>query len=793
MSSEDDGRVVVDDDGDALEMVDIRHARDAEAVDVRELAAYGTPLGTLRAIACLEKFTQLRRLRIHGCGLKAMDVHALTHCVDLEELNLSSNDIERVEGLRGLKNLKSLNLASNAITCAVGLREAPTSLEKVNLANNRISSLHGLCRDDGLEWGIRVLDVRGNDIARFQELRALAELTRLESLRLRTTDDGSVIGEETNTVCNVGSYRLTIASLVPWLNHLDGVVVSIETSTKAMTKTLEKNGSKRLEDDGGRMTPPIAEHISRTPKKSEHAALSDSVFSVSGESGTSEKAPVDRGEPPTQVDRDDGVTRVRDEGCQTDAPFEPKNLEAETQTDEVQDILSITLSDVEVLRQDLSSTQKALEMSSDAEHVANRRIDELQSTLRDVRQESAENLAQLKNMYADEHKSIAQRQALESNRVSAENEQLLSENERLMARVATLEAELSSTSESLTQNLESANIELADLRTKYSELTHAFEESEILNEELAQVIESQRGHLTDFAKTRELVKLLEAELSLVKKSVDDREDAHKTIESAKCAAEEAEKAARRREAKARDRELVAEKLIRDVEALQARLEAANENKHIRDDVIQHQNQLIKSLKQEAIRAHEEKNLSLTDMETKASQSDAKTRALVAECQSLMEQVEALEMNASELESALAEAQIDRGSYEHALRNARDSIDERDTMIERMQTQLARVTDTLDTRDRIESARAAELEDQVHELQYQLDIAREDARTCESKIAAIREESDADVREAYERVDDVENEMRALLLEMAEERRANRERLDRIGYLLNITPSKADGW
>ena len=151
------------------------------------------------------------------------------------------------------------------------------------------------------------------------------------------------------------------------------------------------------------------------------------------------------------------------------------------------------------------------------------------------------------------------------------------------------------------------------------------------------------------------------------------------------------------------------------------------------------------------------------------------------------------MNTSELESALAEIQFDRASYEHALKNAQDCIDERDNMIDRLQTQLSRVTETLSTRDRIENARTIELEDQVNELQYQLEIAREDARTCESKIKAIREESDADVREAYERVDDVENEMRALLLEMSEERRANRERLDRIGNLLDITPSKAEEW
>ena len=59
---------------------------------------------------------------------------------------------------------------------------------------------------------------------------------------------------------------------------------------------------------------------------------------------------------------------------------------------------------------------------------------------------------------------------------------------------------------------------------------------------------------------------------------------------------------------------------------------------------------------------------------------------------------------------------------------------------------------------------------------------EDKAAC--LLAAIREESDAMVREAYQQVEDVENEMRGVLLDMAREKRVNRERMEQIGRLLH---------
>ena len=74
--------------------------------------------------------------------------------------------------------------------------------------------------------------------------------------------------------------------------------------------------------------------------------------------------------------------------------------------------------------------------------------------------------------------------------------------------------------------------------------------------------------------------------------------------------------------------------------------------------------------------------------------------------------------------------------------------------------------------------------QVIELREQLAIARQNAKFSEDRLIAFQEESDIMVREAYKRVEEVEGEMRALLCDMALEKRANRERMEHICRLLN---------
>jgi uncharacterized coiled-coil protein SlyX len=756
--------------------------------DVRELATYGTALGTPERIESLERFVNLRALRAHACEITSMDCEAFAVLTRLEELDLSSNAIAEARGLEKLTRLRTLNLASNALESTRGFERASTTLERVNISNNKIKSLSGFARSDGAEWGIRALDARGNALESFQAARALSELTRLESLRLKM-EEGSVIGKETNGMCDVPSYRITMASLVPWLTHLDGVVLSVETCTKAMTKTLD--ASATTAPGRSSMTPPHAEQFSRTPQRGDRSGEKrQTAFQGADESAKSRGVQVNGDAAKRAIDFDQQVVRrVREESSQTEAPL---MKDVETQKSAMSNVTIDDTSErrlreeVETLRRELTKASQAIERASRNEEAAQLRVSELETILQEVRTESAENLANLKAMYMDEQNALLNDRVNEARKESTVYAQAIEENARLKERISSMEREQHAHEEAAiasNEKIAAQEAGLSEMRELLRVACAERAEAETLNEELAQVVESQRDQLEGYAKTREMVVLMEEELERARGAVIDRESTHATIKSAKVAALKAERSAAAREEKAREREELAERLIRDVEALQLKLESADESTKIKNDMLQHQNQLIKSLKDEAVRLREQKAESLRTHDARMVEAEARMNAMSEECRSLVQQVESMEMNITELENALADSEVDHASYEHAISKANNAVAERDRIIVHMESQIKRLTQTLETSDSIEKAKSKELQHQLEELSEQLAIARDKASMYETRAIAIREESDAIVREAYERVDDVEHEMRSLLLDMATEKKANRDRMAQIGRLL----------
>ncbi len=780
-------------DDDASTMIDLRpvigegaRGRRMASDDVRELATYGTPLRALGRIEGLETFVNLRTLTVHACEITSVECEALGRLTRLEELDASSNLVTTTRGLGRLKKLRRLSLASNALENLDGFGELSSTLEVLNVSNNKIACLNGLSRSDGAEWMIRALDARGNALTSLGGARALSELTRLESLRLKM-EPGSVIGRETNEMCENASYRLTMTSLVPWLAHLDGVVVSVETSTRAMAKTISttRRSSDRERPNGG-MTPPRAEHFSRTPRREEVMKENRDVNDASVPTRDDDDARVQLATTKRVIDFEDRVARVQDEGVQTDAPH---TRDAETQKSPDVDPREFELvrEEIDALRRELTRAETATEAARAEGEAEKRRAMELEGTLREVRIEAAENLANLKSMYVDEQNVMLNERVNQARQESAAHVEATAEKARLLERVAAMEQELRAHTEIAVQreeDLKNSKEEVVNLIESIKTMEKEREEAEALNEELARVVESQRDQLDGFAKTREMVKILEGELKNARKAMCDREDSHHTVEAARNAAMRAEKTAKAREAKARSREEAAERLIRDVEALQLKLESADEGLKIKSDMLQHQSELIKSLKDEAVRLREENSRATKKSEEELSDAEARLAATTGECQSLTRQVEALDLNASELERALDDAQVDHASYERALENAKAAVGERDKTITLLESQVSQLTKTLETRETIETSRNVELEIQVKELSDQLANVREKATVYEARAVAIREESDAMVREAYQQVEDVENEMRGVLLDMAREKRVNRERMEQIGLLLH---------
>lgn len=486
------------------------------------------------------------------------------------------------------------------------------------------------------------------------------------------------------------------------------------------------------------------------------------------------------------IDFEDRVARVQDEGVQTDAPH-TRDAETQKSPDVDPRELELVREEIDALRRELTRAETATEAARAEGEAEKRRAMELEGTLREVRIEAAENLANLKSMYVDEQNVMLNERVNQARQESAAHVEATAEKARLLERVAAMEQELRAHTEIAVQreeDLKNSKEEVVNLIESIKTMEKEREEAEALNEELARVVESQRDQLDGFAKTREMVKILEGELKNARKAMCDREDSHHTVEAARNAAMRAEKTAKAREAKARSREEAAERLIRDVETLQLKLESADEGLKIKSDMLQHQSELIKSLKDEAVRLREENSRATKKSEEELSDAEARLAATTGECQSLTRQVEALDLNASELERALDDAQVDHASYERALENAKAAVGERDKTISLLESQVSQLTKTLETRETIETSRNVELEIQVKELSDQLANVREKATVYEARAVAIREESDAMVREAYQQVEDVENEMRGVLLDMAREKRVNRERMEQIGLLLH---------
>merc|ERR1711966_544886 len=106
------------------------------------------------------------------------------------------------------------------------------------------------------------------------------------------------------------------------------------------------------------------------------------------------------------------------------------------------------------------------------------------------------------------------------------------------------------------------------------------------------------------------------------------------------------------------------------------------------------------------------------------EAEARMNAMSEECRSLVQQVESMEMNITELENALADSEVDHASYEHAISKANNAVAERDRIIVHMESQIKRLTQTLETSDSIEKAKSKELQHQLEELSEQLAIARD---------------------------------------------------------------------
>ncbi|KAL3666975.1 hypothetical protein V7S43_007920 [Phytophthora oleae] len=153
-------------------------------------------------------------MNLHGNSIQSLD--GLEAFTGLVELCLSSNCINEIasHALQPLVHLRVLDLSANSISSMVGFPQLPR-LEELSMAHNCLLGLDGLTRPIKFPK-LRYLDLRGNEIAEFNELKHLQRLKRLSHLRLQAAN-----GDQANPVCDLDVYHHTTIQMLPRLELLD--------------------------------------------------------------------------------------------------------------------------------------------------------------------------------------------------------------------------------------------------------------------------------------------------------------------------------------------------------------------------------------------------------------------------------------------------------------------------------------------------------------------------------------------------------------------------------------------
>ncbi|CAJ1398089.1 unnamed protein product, partial [Effrenium voratum] len=155
---------------------------------------------------------RLVSLQLHGnclSTLRGLDAA----CPLLEQLIISSNDLQSLDGLQGLQRLRILDVSSNCLSGFHGLHSP--ILEELRAAYNQISGLGGLQHLRGPQSRLRLLDLRDNAVAHLGELLYLGGLP-LEDLRLQSPG-----GRRGNPICRLPGYRSAALCACPDLQLLD--------------------------------------------------------------------------------------------------------------------------------------------------------------------------------------------------------------------------------------------------------------------------------------------------------------------------------------------------------------------------------------------------------------------------------------------------------------------------------------------------------------------------------------------------------------------------------------------
>ncbi|KAH3859000.1 dynein axonemal light chain 1-like isoform X2 [Dreissena polymorpha] len=147
--------------------------------------------------------------------IEKMDA-SLSTLVNCEHLSLSTNIIEKIANLNGLKNLKVLSLARNNIKSLTGLEAVGDTLEELWISYNNIEKLKGI----NVLKKLKVLYIRVNNVKDMSEFSKLVDLPNMKELGFVGNPLADSLMESGQEV-----YTETITKKLPKLKRLDGFTV----------------------------------------------------------------------------------------------------------------------------------------------------------------------------------------------------------------------------------------------------------------------------------------------------------------------------------------------------------------------------------------------------------------------------------------------------------------------------------------------------------------------------------------------------------------------------------------
>lgn len=161
-------------------------------------------------------------MSVFACFTASVCAHRVSHALSSRQLSLSTNQIDRMFPMSGMKKLRILSLGRNNIKKIEKLDDVADTLEELWLSYNGVTALDGV---QGLV-NLRVLYLSNNNIRDWNELEKLSGLTELRDLLM--------VGNPIYEGLDRREAKLQVLKRVPQLMKIDGDIVKDAEREEAM-------------------------------------------------------------------------------------------------------------------------------------------------------------------------------------------------------------------------------------------------------------------------------------------------------------------------------------------------------------------------------------------------------------------------------------------------------------------------------------------------------------------------------------------------------------------------------